>query len=111
MILVYEANDAIEAHMMQDLLERNHIGSRIDGELLQGGIGEIQTMGLVTVLVEEDDFDNAKSIIDEWEYSISSQQLGDNESQPFPFLVFLMGFVVGVIVTVALLVNWYRVGL
>jgi len=111
MMLVYEASDAIEAHMMQDYLQRHHINSRIDGELLQGGIGEIQTMGLVTVLVEEDDFDNAKSIIDEWEYSINSRQLEDNESQPFPFLVFLMGFVVGVIVTVALLVNWYRVGL
>ena len=105
MILVYEANDAIEAHMMQDLLERNHIECRIDGELLQGGVGEIQTMGLIKVLVADTDFDNANAVIQDWEYSISSRQTESTSSQTFPFMVFLMGFVVGAIFAVILLLS------
>ena len=67
MTLLYEAENALEAHMLVDLLAQQNLHARIDGEFLQGGVGEIQTSGLVRVLIDSDDFDDAKEIIRAWE--------------------------------------------
>lgn len=67
MKLLFEADNAIEARLIADLLERENIFVRIDGELLQGAIGELQAMGLVRVLVFEADLQRAQKILDdEW---------------------------------------------
>jgi len=71
MKLVYEADNGIEAQLARDLLEDKNIFVRVDGELLQGAIGELQAMGLVRVLVPEEQFDEAKAIIDrDWNESL-----------------------------------------
>jgi len=67
MKLVYEATNAIEAHMILNLLEQAGLSGRVDGEHLQGGVGEIQTMGLARVMVDDDDYAQAKEIVDEWD--------------------------------------------
>jgi hypothetical protein len=67
MVLVYEASNSIEAHMILNLLKQADLSGRIDGEYLQGGVGEIQPMGIVRVLTEKSDHAKAKVIIDEWE--------------------------------------------
>ena len=64
---VYETSTALEAHMVKNLLENEGVDSRIDGEYLQGGVGELQAMGAIRVVVEEDDYPKAREIIDEWE--------------------------------------------
>lgn len=43
------------------------INSHIMGGYLEGGIGEIQTMGVIKLIVEEQDFEQAKVLIREWE--------------------------------------------
>lgn len=53
--------------MILNLLEQQGISGHIEGEYLQGGIGELQAMGLVRVLVSDEDYDAAKKIINEWE--------------------------------------------
>ncbi|MDX8379186.1 MAG: DUF2007 domain-containing protein [Gallionella sp.] len=64
---VYEAASGLDGHMILNLLEQYRISGRIDGEYLQGGIGELQVMGYVRVMVKEADYDHAKQIISEWE--------------------------------------------
>ena len=68
MQLLYEANNGIEAQLIRDMLEREGIFVRVDGEYLQGGIGDLQSMGIVRVLVPETDLPRAKEIIQqEWD--------------------------------------------
>ena len=64
MKLVYAADNGIEAQLVRDILERENI-VRVDGEFLQGAIGELQSMGLVRVLVPEAHYDRAKEILTE----------------------------------------------
>lgn len=53
--------------MISNLLQQVGITSRIDGEYLQGGVGELQAMGFVRVLVEDADYANAQEVIKTWD--------------------------------------------
>jgi hypothetical protein len=64
---VFEASSGLDAHMILNLLEQRGIAGRVEGEYLQGGIGELQAMGFVRVLVAEEDYAAARQIIGEWE--------------------------------------------
>ncbi|GMW06630.1 MAG: hypothetical protein AMXMBFR8_14270 [Nevskiales bacterium] len=46
---IYEAANAIEAHMIVHLLGQAGIEGRVEGEYLQGGVGELPAVGLVGV--------------------------------------------------------------
>jgi CheY-like chemotaxis protein len=52
---LYEPSNAIEAHMLQDLLQQEGISTRIQGAYLQGAVGELPASGLVHLVVEDDD--------------------------------------------------------
>lgn len=65
---VYEAANAVEAQMLQDLLKQDGIATRIDGAFLQGAVGELQAGGLVRLVVEDDDdHARARAVIERWE--------------------------------------------
>ncbi len=64
---VYEASSGLDAHMVLNLLEQHGISGRIEGEYLQGGIGELAAMGFVRVLVADENHTEAMQIIREWE--------------------------------------------
>ena len=64
---VFEASSGLEAHMISNLLQQDGIETRIDGEFLQGGVGELQAMGFIRVLVDDADFTNAQQIIETWD--------------------------------------------
>ena len=53
--------------MMMHLLEQAHIHAHIEGQYLQGGVGELPVSGIVRVVVDEDDFDMARDIVDHWQ--------------------------------------------
>ena len=67
MIVVYESDGPVKAHLMKNMLAQANINSYIHGETLTGGIGDLQTMGLVRVMVDENDYDTAHEIIQDWE--------------------------------------------
>lgn len=75
---VFEASSGLDAHMVLNLLEQRGIGGHIEGEHLQGGIGELQAMGFVRVMVAEQDYDEARRIVSEWE----ALQPPDEEDRP-----------------------------
>jgi hypothetical protein len=64
---LYEAANALEAHMILDLLTQEGLTGRIDGEHLQGAAGELPLAGLVRVMVEESDLAAAQALIKRWE--------------------------------------------
>lgn len=67
MIKIYSAQNAVDAHIVKGLLQQQGISSRVNGEYLQGGIGELPMAGLVTVSVAEDDYEIAKKILNDFE--------------------------------------------
>lgn len=53
--------------MILNLLQQEGINGRVEGEYLQGGVGELQAMNIVRVVVDESDYKSAISIITDWE--------------------------------------------
>ena len=93
---VYEASTGLDAHMILNLLEQQRISGRIEGEYLQGGIGELQAMGLVRVLVSEADYAEARQIINEWESIQPAPDSSKPEARPSGGLqIFVAGVIVG----------------
>ena len=82
--------------MILNLLELQRISGRIEGEYLQGGVGGIQAMGLVRVLVSEADYAEAKKIINEWESIHPASDSSKPEARTSGgLMIFVTGIVVG----------------
>lgn len=65
---VFEAANLVEAHMVQDLLRQQGLPARVEGEYLQGAMGELPARGLVRVVVEDEaDVAAARRVIAEFE--------------------------------------------
>jgi antitoxin component YwqK of YwqJK toxin-antitoxin module len=95
---LYEAANAIEAHMILNLLERQGWVGRIDGEYLQGGVGELPAIGLVRVMVDEQDYPAAKAFMDKWDATQPMPTpLPKPPSRANMFNVFVAGLVVGLL--------------
>lgn len=63
----YDASTTLEAHMALHQLQQAGIDARIDGEFLQGGVGELPAVGNVRVVVDERDWEAAREVIADWE--------------------------------------------
>lgn len=101
---VFEASSGLDAHMILNLLAQRGIDGRIEGEYLQGGIGELQAMGFVRVMVAERDYDEARRIVDEWEALQPPDEEGKPEQRGAVGLqLFLAGVVIGAALTYWLL--------
>jgi hypothetical protein len=93
---VYEASNGLDAHMILDLLQQQRIPGRIEGEYLQGGVGGLQAMGLVRVLVSEADYAEARKIISEWESVQPAQDSAMPETNAVGGIqIFIIGAIVG----------------
>jgi len=64
---IFDASNTIEANLLKNILEQEGITVYISGEYLQGGMGELPAMGLVSILVEDDEKVRAEKIIRAWE--------------------------------------------
>ena len=92
---IYEASTALDAHMILNLLEQEGINGRVDGEYLPGGIGEIQAINLVRVMVEESDYEKASQIIRAWEAIEVEQQEEKTKKPATGASAFLFGLMLG----------------
>jgi len=64
---VFDASNNIEAHLVMHQLQQAGIDARIQGEYLQGGIGELPAAGNVRVMVDPKDEAEARAVIADWE--------------------------------------------
>ncbi|MGB1239464.1 MAG: DUF2007 domain-containing protein [Pseudomonadales bacterium] len=99
MKLLYSADSALEAHMIVDLLERAGIEARIDGEYLQGGVGELQPMGVVSVLVEESDYRHARQLLTQWEAQQSPLNTAASDKRSTKLALPMFTFIAGVVLS------------
>lgn len=67
MTKIYSAQNAIDAHIVKGMLEQQGIQARVNGEYLQGGIGELPLIDLVTVSVAEEDYEKALEVLRKYE--------------------------------------------
>ena len=67
MIKIYDASNSLEANLLKGILEQEGVDAHISGEYLQGGLGELPAMGLISILIEEQDHIRANKIISDWE--------------------------------------------
>ena len=101
MKMVYEAAHGVEAHMIADLLRQEGISGQVQGEYLQGAVGGLPAAGLVRVVVDEDDYDRARRVIDGWSAAQASEEAPHaHNSAPFAALArwpyFAAGLLLGV---------------
>lgn len=73
---VYEAQNSVEAHVVLGLLEQNRITGHITGHYLEGGVGELQAMGLVRIIVNNEDYPKARAIVAEWDQAQPRERQG-----------------------------------
>lgn len=78
---VYSAQNPVDAHIVKGLLEQQGITALVNGEYLQGGIGELPLIDLVTVRVAESDVVAAREIIREYEESTPDEPINDSLDQ------------------------------
>lgn len=67
----YDAASNIEAHLVKHQLQQAGLEASIEGEFLQGGVGELPAAGNVRVLVPAADLATARQVIADWEASDS----------------------------------------
>lgn len=95
---IYSASNATEAHMVVNLLELHGIAARIEGEYLSGGIGELPAIGLVRVMANVNDVEQAKSVIEYWERTEfkSSPETKVKSSSHHVFGAAIISFILGI---------------
>ena len=82
---------------MQDLLKQRGISARLDGAGLQSGVGELPAVGLVRLVVDENDFDAARAVIDEWEKTSVPDAVSKPPKQsPGAIVGAVIGLVIGI---------------
>ena len=72
MKLIYRASDINEANIVSGMLRSYGIDAYVGGYYLQGGIGDLAAFGFANVHVPDEDVDQARSLIAEYENSSKS---------------------------------------
>jgi hypothetical protein len=103
---VFEPSNALEGHMLEDLLRQRGISARLEGAGLQGAIGELPAIGLVRLVVEDSDFAAARVVIDEWENSAAPDPVSALPKQRAGALV---GAAIGLVLGIGGAIMYFRV--
>ncbi|WP_419811280.1 DUF2007 domain-containing protein [Bacterioplanoides sp.] len=64
---VYNAADMLEAHVLVGLLQQHKISAFIEGEYLTGGLGDLAANNYVRVMVNDDDFEQGRLIVQQYD--------------------------------------------
>jgi hypothetical protein len=67
MIIIYRAANLVDAHLIRQMLEADGIPAFIQGEYLQGAVGELPANTEVLVHVADENAVAARAIVDGWE--------------------------------------------
>ena len=67
MITIYRAANITDAHLIRQMLEGEGIHAFIQGEYLQGAIGELPANTEILVQVGNDDYAAARAVVERWE--------------------------------------------
>ena len=88
--LIYQASNNVDAHMVLNMLESHGLTGQIEGEYLQGGVGELQATGLVKVMIADHDYEKAREVLQEWERAQISSKIDQANHKINKNLVWLL---------------------
>lgn len=86
MKIVYRANDIIEAHIVAGMLRANNIEPHVGGHYLQGAVGDLAMDGFANVLVNEDDYDAAITIVRDYDNTAVTDEVAGATAPYKPWL-------------------------
>jgi hypothetical protein len=96
---LYEASNAVEAHMLVDLLKQEGLTAEIHGEYLQGGVGHLPANGLVRLVIDESEYAEARAVVERWD-SAQPAEAKQQLSQPPRSRSAIYGLIVGLVIGV-----------
>ncbi|MBL8264281.1 MAG: DUF2007 domain-containing protein [Xanthomonadaceae bacterium] len=89
MQIVYRAANLSDAHLLRQLMEAEGIPAFVQGEFLQGAVGELPANTEVFVVAPDEHVEAARAVVDDWESSEpvgfedeSLDAVGDDEKTP-----------------------------
>jgi len=92
--LIYKADNIAEAHIVAGMLKSQGIEAHVGGHYLQGGVGELTTMGFANIHVDDADVEAAKSIISNYENRQPNEEISQNRvkkpSWPYWLLLIIL---------------------
>jgi hypothetical protein len=103
---LYQAANALEAHMLADLLKQEGLQAQVLGEHLQGAVGELPAGGFVRLLIPDEQHSAARAVIERWE---ATQVSDPTPARAAPVgngrgvWIFLAGVVVGLVLGLGLM--------
>lgn len=81
---VYQAENILDANLAKGLLTQAHIPAMVNGEYLQGGLGDLPACGLITVLVSNEDAPLAQEILQSWQNGDFAIEDGEDVGKLLP---------------------------
>lgn len=78
---IYEPASLLEAQMLLGMLENEGVGAHLAGRDLVGGMGDLPAMGLLGLLVADEQADYARQLIGEYN---SALPMSGDEPDSFP---------------------------
>ncbi len=79
MHVAYQPENLIDAHLVKGLLASCGIDSWVRGEHLMGAVGELPAVGLLAVMVADEDLGRARAVIEDWERA-TPEQVDDDDT-------------------------------
>jgi hypothetical protein len=97
---VFHAENVLEAQMISGLLDQHGIDNQIDGALLTGGAGELQTGSVVRVMVAAESIQDAEKIVDDWHRNQPEEDVAKVGVKPKGRIIpSLFSFMLGIFLT------------
>ncbi len=82
MVIIYRAANIADAHLIRQMLEAEGIHAFIQGEYLQGAVGELPANTEILVQVGNDDYAAARAVVEQWESADVEAIEDDAEDAP-----------------------------
>lgn len=82
MITIYRAANITDAHLIRQMLEAEGIPAFIQGEYLQGVVGELPANTIIAVQVGNDHYAAARAVVERWESADVAAIEDDEEDIP-----------------------------
>lgn len=95
---LYQPANAIEANLLLHVLQSEGVRVRLDGEYLQGAMGELPAAGLLRIMVEDEDYAHGREIVADWDKPLHPATPATRDPSPrWPalLLTLLIGVAIG----------------
>lgn len=85
-------NSSAEAHMIVHMLEAEGLKAEVQGDFLQGGVGELPASGHIQIAIADEDYRRAKEILEVFEKA-QPVDYGDHKDREMSFKSIFLAFI------------------